>query len=119
MLKQAIANTHQDQQSIRPIFESYRPYLAVDRADVLQAHADFYRSIAESDMELMCALWLNPKDANVNLNIHGNSQSSTPSSPNIGIVGSKYEWDPLCFMGERESNNWVKDGPGGAAVSGC
>ena len=71
-------------------------------------------------MELMCALWLNPKDANVNLNIHGNSpSSSSPTTPSTGLtVGSKYEWDPLCFMGERESNNWVKDGPGGAAVSG-
>ena len=118
MLKEAIANNKLDQQSIRPIFDSYRPYLAVDRADVLQTHADFYRAIAESDMELMCALWLNPKDANVNLNIHSNALSSNPTSSTIGNVGSKYEWDPLCFMGERESNNWVKDGPGGASVSG-
>jgi len=125
-LKHAIASKEGD---IRPYFAAYAPYVAADRADVLQAHADFYRAIAEGDMDLMRAVWLHPRDANVNLNTFANS-ADVPG-PGPGPAGSAREWEVLCFQAEKEgsgsgagsgsgsgSGAGAAAGPGGAAVAG-
>lgn len=39
-------------------FEAYKPYLLLDKSDVLQCNADFFYAMATNDLELMKSLWL-------------------------------------------------------------
>lgn len=45
------------QKDIRSDFEEFRPYLAANRAEILQTQSDFCRSVAEANIDLMRSLW--------------------------------------------------------------
>jgi len=70
VLKSAIASEEID---LRPYFNDYKRFLAMDKADVLQANEDFHRALSEGDANMMASLWLPcddavclyPKDQNV------------------------------------------------------
>ena len=51
------------QKDIRSDFEEFRPYLAANKAEILQSQSDFCRSVAEADIDLMRSLWLNSPDS--------------------------------------------------------
>jgi alpha-galactosidase/6-phospho-beta-glucosidase family protein len=51
------------QKDIRSDFEDYRPYLAADKAEILQTQGDFCRAVAEADCDLMRSIWHNSPDA--------------------------------------------------------
>jgi hypothetical protein len=51
------------QKDIRSDFEEFRPYLAANKAEILQTQSDFCRSVAEADIDLMRSLWLNSPDS--------------------------------------------------------
>jgi hypothetical protein len=51
------------QANVKPYFDKHKPFFAADKAEVLQAHADFFRAVSEGDMSLMKALWLDSRDA--------------------------------------------------------
>jgi len=55
VLKSAIGS---DKSDIRPYFDAYKPFLLLEKADILQTNADFFRAIAEADADLMKAIWL-------------------------------------------------------------
>lgn len=51
------------QKDIRSDFEEFRPYLAADKAEVLQTQGDFCRAVAEADSDLMRSIWHNSPEA--------------------------------------------------------
>lgn len=51
------------QKDIRSDFEEFRPYLAANKAEILQTHGDFCRAVAEADIDLMRSLWLDSPDS--------------------------------------------------------
>ena len=55
ILKSSIAS---NKTNIVPYFEDFKQYLVVEKADVLQANMDFFRSITEKNIDIMRSLWL-------------------------------------------------------------
>ena len=47
---------------MRPYFDAYKPYLAIEKADILQANEDFFRAINEGNSDMMHALWMRSDD---------------------------------------------------------
>ena len=73
-MRQAIALTGVD---LKPYFEALKPSFTEDRCDVLQAHSDFVRALAERDLVLMVSLW---SDANTTLCLRYEPRSGSRSS---------------------------------------
>ena len=54
ILEEAIMS---DKLDIRDYFDSLKPFLAIEKSEILQAHEDFYRAWNERDFDLMASLW--------------------------------------------------------------
>lgn len=54
ILKSAIISNVSD---IRNYFDNYKPYMAMEKADVLEANERFFHAISLGNADLMKALW--------------------------------------------------------------
>ena len=43
--------------NILPYFDEYKPFLASEKADILQANEDFFTALNEGNLDLMKSLW--------------------------------------------------------------
>ncbi len=76
-LKGAIKN---NVTNIQQYFDQLQPYMAIDKADVLQANSDFFTSIANGDLSLMKSVWLK---SNSSLYIQSNTNEVIKGYDNI------------------------------------
>ena len=60
VLKSAIASEEVD---IRPYFERYKQFLVLEKAEILQAHSDFFSAMTDCDFDTMSALWADDSKA--------------------------------------------------------